>query len=86
MTGLSATGSKWEIYGANAGTGYSMKGMGWIALQNPSSFLYHFSYLGDRGGSTVISCVGTVTLDSEITQISVSGGTFDNGDFSLLYI
>ena len=78
-------GAKWEVYMANSGTPYAMRGMGWIPLADASSFLYHFSYLGTRD-STIICTSGLKTLSAEITQISFSGGTFDNGSFSLLYI
>ena len=86
-TGAGGTGSKWELYNSNSTSDYAMLGVGMIHLVNPSTFLYNFNYQGGRGrGLTLVSMTGDKTLSAEITQVSIAGGTFDEGQFCLMYI
>ena len=86
-TTAGGTGSKWELYNSNSTSDYAMLGVGMIHLVNPSTFLYNFNYQGGRGrGLTLVSMTGDKTLSSEITQINIAGGTFDEGQFCLMYI
>ena len=86
-TGAGGTGSKWELYNANSTSNYAMLGVGMIHLVNPSTFLYNFTYQGGRGrGLSLVSMTGDKTLTAEITQIDIAGGTFDEGQFTIMYI
>ena len=86
-TAAGGTGSKWEIYNSNSTTDYAPEGIGVITRIDPATNHYQFSYMGARGaGLTIVLNFGDKTLSGEITQISLSGGTFDEGKFNIMYI
>ena len=86
-TTAGGTGSKWEIYNSNSTTDYAIEGIGVITRIDPATNHYQFSYMGARGaGLTIVLNFGDKTLSGELTQISLSGGTFDEGKFNIMYI
>ena len=76
--------TEFNIYGSNAG--FNFTGAMTIMLQNASTFRYISTHIVARGGNDMNKGTGIVTLDSVMTQISISGGTFDAGAVNLMYI
>jgi|TARA_R110000751_G_scaffold144201_1_gene247790 hypothetical protein len=76
--------AEFNIYNSNAG--FNFTGAMTIMLQNASTFRYISTHVVSRGTNDVNKGTGVVTLDSVMTQISISGGTFDAGAVNLMYI
>lgn len=76
--------SEFNIYNSSSGLNYT--GAMTIMLQNASTFRYISTHIVARGTNDMNKGTGVVTLDSIMTQISISGGTFDAGAVNLMYI
>ena len=62
-----------------------MHGTMTLTLKDASNFTWTESHLGHLRSDTTIVGGGTKSLSAELTQVSVTGGTFDAGSISIMY-
>ena len=65
----------------------TLNGVMILSLEDSSDFTWTATYVlgGGAGRNTIIFGGGSKSLSAELTQISISGGTFDNGAANISY-
>ena len=78
----------WEAHLATDSAAYLVDGIIQLTLKDSSNFTWVASWnLSSSGSNTRISIgAGVKSLSAELTQVSLSGGTFDAGSIAVSYI
>ncbi len=80
-----ATASTSEFVIPNSDTTHAFSGQMILTLQNASTFTWASSHSGKQSTSNTSYGGGIKSLAGEITQVSISGGTFDGGAVNVMY-